>query len=166
MAAALGHLLQLPLCPWCAYTSDSSPCLHACCLQNPATQVQAEQVLLQFRRSPGSLPACRHILEASGSAEARFHAACTLREALLREWATHTPEERASLRTYLLQYVLHHAAEPQLAVVRSILQGTLAVMLKRSWVDTAPEARAAFFQVGRLAGQLSSSCGISCTNSS
>jgi hypothetical protein len=128
--------------------------------------VQAEQVLLQFRRSPGSLPACRHILEASGNAEARFHAACTLREALLREWATHTPEERASLLTYLLQYVLHHAAEPQLAVVRSILQGTLAVMLKRSWVDTAPEARAAFFQVGRLAGQLSSSCGISCTNSS
>lgn len=114
--------------------------------QNPATQAQAEQVLLQFRRSPGSLPACRHILEASGSAEARFHAACTLREALLREWATHTEEERGSLRSYLLQYVLHHAGEPQLQVVRAILQGTLAVMLKRSWLDTPPEARAAFFQ--------------------
>lgn len=109
-------------------------------------------MLLQFRRSPGSLPACRHILEASGSAEARFHAACTLREALLREWATHTEEERGSLRSYLLQYVLHHAGEPQLQVVRAILQGTLAVMLKRSWLDTPPEARAAFFQVGAARG--------------
>eukprot|EP00882_Tetradesmus_deserticola_P016719 GHRQ01017874.1.p2 GENE.GHRQ01017874.1~~GHRQ01017874.1.p2 ORF type:complete len:143 (+),score=79.26 GHRQ01017874.1:718-1146(+) len=119
--------------------------------QHPALQVQAEQVLLQFRRSAGSLQACRHILEASGSAEARFHAACTLREAILREWASHTAEERNILRTYLLQYVLHHAAEPQLQVVRSILQGTLAVMLKRGWLDTAPEGRAAFFQVGGAA---------------
>lgn len=117
------------------------------CLQNPATQGHAEQVLLQFRRSPSILPACRHILEHSGSAEARFHAACALREALLREWASLTAEDRNGLRTYLMQYVLAHAAEPQLQVVRSILEGTLAVMLKRGWLDTTPEGRAAFFQV-------------------
>jgi len=104
-------------------------------------------VLLQFRRSPGVLPACRHILEHSGSAEARFHAACALREGLLREWASLPAEERTALRTYVLQYVLLHAAEPQLQVVRSILQGTLAVMLKRGWMEADDAARAAFFQV-------------------
>lgn len=114
--------------------------------QHPATQAQAEQVLLQFRRSPGVLPACRHILEQSGSAEARFHAACALREGVLREWASLPAEERTGLRSYVLQYVLHHAAEPQLQVVRSILQGTLAVMTKRGWMDADAQARAAFFQ--------------------
>jgi hypothetical protein len=93
------------------------------------------------------LPACRHILEQSGSAEARFHAACALREGMLREWASLPVEERTGLRTYVLQYVLHHAAEPQLHVVRSILEGTLAVMLKRGWMDADDQARAAFFQV-------------------
>lgn len=117
------------------------------CAQNPATRVNAEQVLLLFRRSPGILPSCRHILEHSSSAEARFHAACALREALLREWASLTAEERTTLRTYLLQYVLAHAAEPQLQVVRSILEGTLAVMLKRGWMETSVEGRTAFFQV-------------------
>jgi hypothetical protein len=105
-------------------------------------------VLLQFRRTAGVLPACRHILEKSVSAEARFHAACALREAVLREWVTLPAEERTGLRTYILQYVLHHAAEPQLQVVRSILEGTLAVMLKRGWLDVDAQARAAFFQVG------------------
>lgn len=119
----------------------------SCHRQHPATQAQAEQVLLQFRRSPGVLPACRHILEQSGSAEARFHAACALREAVLREWASLPAEERTGLRSYVLQYVLHHAAEPQLQVVRSILQGTLAVMTKRGWMDADAQARAAFFQV-------------------
>lgn len=124
------------------------------CLQHPATQAQAEQVLLQFRRSPGVLPACRHILEHSASAEARFHAACALREAVLREWASLPAEERTALRTYVLQYVLHHADEPQLQVVRSILQGTLAVMLKRGWMDADEQARAAFFQVRMLSAVL------------
>ena len=104
-------------------------------------------MLLQFRRSPGVLPACRHIREQSASAEARFHAACALREAVLREWASLPAEERTALRTYVLQYVLLHAAEPQLQVVRSILEGTLAVMLKRGWMDADEQARAAFFQV-------------------
>lgn len=34
-----------------------------------------------------------------------------------------------------------------LQVVRSILQGTLAVMLKRGWIETTQDGRAAFFQV-------------------
>lgn len=81
-------------------------------LQNPANpelQRQAEQVLLQFRNSQRPIPACQHILQHSHSVEARFHAACTLREALIREWASLLPEEVLQLRTYLLQYSMHHA---------------------------------------------------------
>jgi hypothetical protein len=51
----------------------------------------------------------------------------------------------------VLQYVLLHSAEPQLQVVRSILEGTLAVMLKRGWMDADDQARAAFFQVRTFA---------------
>eukprot|EP00879_Flechtneria_rotunda_P026714 GHRR01028535.1.p1 GENE.GHRR01028535.1~~GHRR01028535.1.p1 ORF type:complete len:147 (+),score=40.35 GHRR01028535.1:152-592(+) len=115
--------------------------------QDPATQAQAEQVLVQFRRSSGSLPACQYILDRSGSIDARFHAACAMREGVLREWATHTAAERDALKTYVLQYVLMHAAEPQLQVVRSTLQGTLAVMLKRGWMEVPEDSRTAFFQV-------------------
>lgn len=50
-------------------------------------------MLLQFRQSARPLPACRHLLEHSASLEARFHAACTLREALVREWAVLSAEE-------------------------------------------------------------------------
>jgi hypothetical protein len=54
--------------------------------QDPSKACAAEQVLLQFRRSARPLPACRHLLDHSPHVEARFHAACTLREALVREW--------------------------------------------------------------------------------
>jgi hypothetical protein len=66
-------------------------------------------VLLQFRNSQRPIPACQHILQHSHNVEARFHAACTLREALIREWASLLPEEVLQLRTYLLQYSMHHA---------------------------------------------------------
>jgi hypothetical protein len=106
-------------------------------------------VLLQFRRSAAPAAACRFILERSASVEARFHAACTLREAAVREWASTAPADRAAQRSYALAYASHHAAEPGLAVVRAALVGAAALMLKRGWGEMAPEERAAFFQVAR-----------------
>jgi hypothetical protein len=140
---AFVHAATPPAAPRLPQTHLSTP--HY--TQNPATQAAAEQVLLQFRRSAGVLPSCRHILEHSASPEARFHAACALREGLLREFASLPPGERAGLRSYVLQYVLVHAGEPALTVVRSILEGTLAVLLKRGWAEADEEGRAAFFQV-------------------
>lgn len=104
-------------------------------------------MLLQFRNSAAPAAACRHILEHSPSAEARFHAACTLREAALREWAAHSPEQLSGIRSYALQYAARHAGEPRLAVVRKVLAGAAAVMLKRGWGGMAHHERAAFFQV-------------------
>ncbi|KAI8465199.1 MAG: hypothetical protein J3K34DRAFT_461526 [Monoraphidium minutum] len=116
--------------------------------KHPATQRRAEQVLLQFRRSaaPVASSSCRFILERSQSVEARFHAACTLREAVVREWASQAPDQIAQIRSYALAYAAHHAAEPALGVVRAALNGAAAVMLKRGWGEMTPEARAAFFQ--------------------
>ena len=56
--------------------------------QDPNRHQAAGQVLLQFRQSPRPLEACRHILQHSHSAEAKFHAASTMREAVTREWAS------------------------------------------------------------------------------
>ena len=62
-------------------------------IQDPCKAAAAEQVLLQFRKSPRPLAACRQLLDCSPYVEARFHAACTLREALVREWAAMGQEE-------------------------------------------------------------------------
>jgi hypothetical protein len=78
---------------------------------NPQAQREAEQVLLQFRQSTGAIPICQHILERSHSTEARFHAACALREAIIREWASFPKEQTRQLRSYLLHYCLHHAGK-------------------------------------------------------
>lgn len=115
--------------------------------KHPATQQRAEQTLLQFRRSASPIAPCQFILERSHSAEARFHAACTLREAVVREWGSSAPEARAGVRSYALAYVAAHAGEAALNVVRGALIGALALMLKRGWGEMSAEERAAFFQV-------------------
>lgn len=55
----------VPVCAW--------PMRHE---QDARTAPAAEAVLLAFRRSPGVLPACRHILEQSASMDARWAHAC------------------------------------------------------------------------------------------
>ncbi|GLC45912.1 hypothetical protein PLESTM_001800600 [Pleodorina starrii] len=101
----------------------------------PSTAAAASSVLLQFRSSPGVLQACRHILDRSHSLDARFHAAAALREAVVREWAALGTEGRTALRSYLMSYLVAHAEEPAMQVVRSSLMSALAVLLKRGWLE-------------------------------
>ncbi|EFJ51675.1 hypothetical protein VOLCADRAFT_116320 [Volvox carteri f. nagariensis] len=100
----------------------------------PATAAAASAVLLQFRSSPGVLQACRHILDRSHSLDARFHAAAALREAVVREWVALGAGGRTALQSYLLSYLVAHAEEPAMQVVRSSLVSALAVLLKRGWL--------------------------------
>ena len=74
-------------------------------LQDPSKASAAESVLLQFRQSPRPLPACRHLLDCSSMVEARFHAACTLRDALVRDWTSLAEEEVSSSRNSLVRLV-------------------------------------------------------------
>ena len=100
----------------------------------PQHRASSEATLLEFRRSPHALPACRHILEHSASAEAQFQAAATMRDAALREWTALPPAERSGLRQFCLHLVLTKSPPPP-PVVASQLLSTLAVLLKRAWLD-------------------------------
>ena len=112
-------------------------------LAHPAHRAASEQTLIEFRRSPHALPACRHILRTSGVVEACFQASTTLRDAALRDWAALPPEERAGLRQFCLSVLLGSndnataAAAPAstMPVVTSQLISVLAVMIKRAWLD-------------------------------
>jgi hypothetical protein len=97
-------------------------------LAHPQHRAAAEATLLEFRRSPHALPACRHILQHSGVTEACFQAAATLRDAALRDWAALPPEERTGLRQFCLHLVLNKAPPPP-PVVSSQIVSTLAVGL-------------------------------------
>jgi hypothetical protein len=119
------------------------------CSQNPALRVQAEHTILQFKQSQQPIPACQHILEKSGSVEARFHAAATIREAVIREWSLYSAEDILGLKAYILGYVLRWSAPPQLHVVRSSLMSSLAVVIKRAWRECTPAERMQSFQVRR-----------------
>ena len=100
----------------------------------PQHRASSEATLLEFRRSPHALPACRHIREHSASAEAQFQAAATMRDAALREWTALPPAERSGLRQFCLHLVLTKSPPPP-PVVASQLLSTLAVLLKRAWLD-------------------------------
>ncbi|KAL6757386.1 armadillo-type protein [Haematococcus lacustris] len=123
--------------------------------QNPATQPQAEQMLLQFRQQLHPIAACRHILEHSSSQDARFQAALTLREALLREWGSLPSHETQGLCQYLLRCLLCPpggaeggvgGSPPAAAMVRNTLVAVLARAVKRGWLEQAPEVRGGLVQ--------------------
>lgn len=78
-------------------------------LAHPAHRAAAEATLLEFRRSPHALSACRHILEHSSITEACFQAAAMLRDSALRDWAALPPEQRSGLRQFYLRLVLAKA---------------------------------------------------------
>ena len=103
-------------------------------LAHPAHRQAAEATLLEFRRSPHALPACRHILEHSAVTEAQFQAAATLRDAALRDWSALPHAERVGLRQFCLGAALRTNPVPP-PVVLSQLVSTLAVLLKRAWLD-------------------------------
>ena len=77
----------------------------------PSLRANAEATLLEFRRSPHALPACRHILEHSQVTEAQFQAAATLRDAALRDWTALPPQERSGLRQFCLGALLHRMVD-------------------------------------------------------
>ncbi|KAF4517549.1 hypothetical protein B566_EDAN005113 [Ephemera danica] len=67
----------------------------------------AEQVLLNFRTTKTPYNLCRHILESTSVDYVLFQVACTLREALIREWSFLQESDIISLRQYLFQFILN-----------------------------------------------------------
>ncbi|RKP27749.1 armadillo-type protein [Syncephalis pseudoplumigaleata] len=101
--------------------------------QSPAKQAAAEKVLIEFKRTPNILPACRYILEHTTTPLVQFHTALAIREALVREYALLSKQDVQDVRDYLLRLCCERNSVERF--VREQLLHVYAVILKRSWMD-------------------------------
>ncbi len=101
---------------------------------------QAENVFLEFRKTPRPFALCKHILETSKRDYVLFEAAGLIKEGLIREWGALDKSDIAALRAYILGYVV---GRPALSgYVRERLVQVMAIVIKRQSVDDNGEDRA------------------------
>ncbi|KAE8667511.1 putative pentatricopeptide repeat-containing protein [Hibiscus syriacus] len=113
---------------------------------NPAA---AEATILSLSQSPKPYAACRFILENSQVPNARFQAAAAIRDAAIREWSSLSAEERRSLISFCLCFVMQHASSPEGYVLAKV-SSVAAQLMKRGWLDfTETEKEAFFYQVNQ-----------------
>ncbi|XP_057476244.1 uncharacterized protein LOC130764171 isoform X2 [Actinidia eriantha] len=111
---------------------------------NPAA---AEATILSLCQSPRPYQACQFILENSRVANARFQAAAAVRDAAIREWTLLTADEKKSLISFCLCFVMQHASSPE-GYVQAKVSSVAAQLMKRGWLDfTAAEKEAFLDQV-------------------
>lgn len=77
-------------------------------------------------------------------ANARFQAASAIREAAMREWSALTPEDKRSLISFCLCFVMEHASSPE-GYVQTKVSSVAAQLMKRGWLDLAAAEKEAFF---------------------
>ncbi|KAE8711627.1 T27c4.14 protein isoform 3 [Hibiscus syriacus] len=113
---------------------------------NPAA---AEATILALSQSPQPYTACRFILENSQVPNARFQAAAAIRDAAIREWSSLSTEERRSLISFCLCFVMQHASLLEGYVLAKV-SSVAAQLMKRGWLDfTETEKEAFFYQVNQ-----------------
>ncbi|KAK5813731.1 uncharacterized protein LOC108469923 isoform X1 [Gossypium arboreum] len=109
----------------------------------------AEATILALSQSPQPYTACRFILENSQVPNARFQAAAAIRDAAIREWSFLSNEERRSLISFCLCFVMQHASSPE-GYVQAKVSSVAAQLMKRGWLDfTEAEKEAFFYQVNQ-----------------
>lgn len=92
----------------------------------------AEQIFLNFRKSKSPYTLCRQILDESQVHYVLFEAAEVLKLALIREWSVLQESDIASLRQYLMSFIINR--EMPSYVQDRILQ-TITIIIKRGSVD-------------------------------
>ncbi|KAG0210105.1 Exportin-4, partial [Mortierella sp. GBA43] len=104
---------------------------------HPTTRVQAEEVLINFKRSPNIVPVCQYLLANSNTPSVQFHAASGITGAIVREYGLYQKQDIQNLQAYLIQYNLQH---PRLVnwVAKQIYQA-VAVISKRGWLEASEE---------------------------
>lgn len=107
---------------------------------NPAA---AEATILSLCQSPQPYQACQFILENSQVANARFQAAAAIRDAAIREWGLLTSDDKKSLISFCLCFVMQHASSPE-GYVQSKVSSVAAQLMKRGWLDFAAAEKEAF----------------------
>ncbi|XP_019623255.1 PREDICTED: exportin-4-like [Branchiostoma belcheri] len=102
----------------------------------------AEQFLLDFRKTKSPYSICCSLMEQTRNDYVIFQCACTLKEAVLREWAQQSLPNVHSLRDFLMQFVLNRPSLP--VYVREEILLTVAVIVKRGTLDTSADNRIHF----------------------
>ncbi|KAL9225514.1 hypothetical protein vseg_001428 [Gypsophila vaccaria] len=103
----------------------------------------AEATILSLSQSPQPYQACKFILENSQVANARFQAAAAIRNAAIREWGILTLEDKRSLISFCLCFVMQHASSPE-GYVQSKVSSVAAQLLKRGWLEFQADEKEAF----------------------
>ncbi|XP_075658119.1 uncharacterized protein LOC142628052 isoform X6 [Castanea sativa] len=96
---------------------------------NPAA---AEATILSLCQSPQPYKACQFILENSQVPDARFQAAAAIRDAAIREWGFLTADDRRSLLSFCLSFVMQHASSKEGFVLAKV-SSVAAQLMKRGW---------------------------------
>lgn len=105
---------------------------------------EAEKIIMSLRLSPLPYQSCRFILETSQMPNARFQAAGAIGDAAIREWGMLTDENKRSLISFCLCYVMEHAGAAD-AYVQLKVSAVAALLIKRGWLDFAETEKMAIF---------------------
>ncbi|KAJ6292015.1 hypothetical protein OIU76_023999 [Salix suchowensis] len=113
---------------------------------NPAA---AEATILSLNQSSQPYKACQFILENSQMGTAKFQAAAAIRDAAIREWSLLTSDDKRSLISFCLCYVMQHAGSPEGYVLAKV-SSVAAQLMKRGWIDfTAAEKETFLYQINQ-----------------
>ncbi|XP_071700961.1 uncharacterized protein [Rutidosis leptorrhynchoides] len=83
-------------------------------------------------------------------ANARFQAATAIRDAAIREWSFLSSDEKKSLISFCLSYVMKHASSPE-GYVLSKVSSVAAQLMKRGWLEFIAAERDGFLSEIKLA---------------
>ncbi|RZC62397.1 hypothetical protein C5167_024176 [Papaver somniferum] len=124
---------------------------------NPAL---AEATILSLRQAPQPYQTCQYILENSQVANARFQAAGAIRDVGIREWGFLPDDDKRSLISFCLRFVMQHANSCEGYVLAKVSAVT-AQFLKRGWLDFLVAEKEAFlFEVSEFSPSTSSAMGL------
>lgn len=126
-----------------SYLNDLETAAHI--IMAPPTMVtkeqrqQSENIFMNFRKTKSPYVLCQTILEKSVVDLVLFEAADVLKKAIIAEWKYIPDQDKASLRQYLLNYIIQRDIP---VFIRDKLLQVVAIMIKRASLEDVGAERA------------------------